>query len=68
MLLPGDDSYYETTKRGLEYSRTFTFDVPNNFEDITQVDFVVFLTDPVANAINVRTSSLGEVLDYELLE
>lgn len=64
----GDDVDSSESKRGLEFSRTFSLEVPGTIEDISQVDFVAFFTDAEGHVINVRKSSLGETQDYELLE
>lgn len=64
----GDDVPGSSTKRGLEYRKSFNFTVPDNIEDLSQVDFVAFLTDNEGNVINVRKSTLGEIQDYEFID
>lgn len=64
----GDEVNSSETTDGSEFSRTFSFSVPNNISDVDQVDFVAFLTDAEGHVINSRKSSLGETQDYEILE
>jgi hypothetical protein len=64
----GDNLPNSLTQRGLEYNENFTFTVPDNIEDVNQIDFVAFLTDADGNVINVRRASLGEVQEYEILD
>jgi hypothetical protein len=64
----GDEVSASSTKRGLEFTRNFSFNVPENIEDINQVDFVAFLTDAEGHVLNVRKSALGESQDYQLLD
>jgi hypothetical protein len=64
----GDEVPANSTKRGLEFNRNFTLNVPDNVEDASQIDFVAFLTDEAGNVINVRKSSLGESQDFQLLD
>lgn len=64
----GEEVPSSSTKRGLEYKRTFSFSIPENIEDINQVDFVAFLTDSEGNVINVRKTALGENQDFQFLE
>ena len=64
----GDEIDSNSTKRGLEFTRSFTLNVPDNVEDASQIDFVAFLTDEEGNVINARKSTLGESQDYQLLD
>jgi len=64
----GDDVNSSETKDGLEFSRTFNFNLPDNVSDANQVDFVAFFVDTEGHVINVRKSALGETQEYEILE
>jgi hypothetical protein len=64
----GDNIPSSSTQRGLEYNKNFTFTVPDNVEDVNQIDFVAFLTDADGNVINVRRAALGESQEFEILE
>lgn len=64
----GDNVPTAYTQRGLEFSRNFTFSIPENIEDLSQVGFVAFLTDEEGNVVNVRRASLGENQEFQLLD
>ncbi len=64
----GDEIESSVTQRGQEFSRIFNFDIPENIENINNVDIVAFLTDEEGHVLNVRKSTLQENQEYQLLD
>ena len=63
----GDEIDNAQTSTGNTYLKEYNFQVPQEVENIDNIEFVAFLTDDEGNVINVRKSALGEVQDFEFL-
>lgn len=62
----GDPIDANDTRTGNVYERSFDFEIPENIEDVSQVDFVAFMVDAEGHVINVRRAALGEVQEFEI--
>lgn len=62
----GDEIERELTQTGQFYEREFNLEVPEQIEDISQVDFVAFMVDEEGHVINVRKAKLGEEQEFEI--
>ena len=63
----GDEVDTSQTRTGNTYFREFNFEIPQEIENIDEIEFVAFLTDAQGNVINVRKSVFGDNQEFEIL-
>lgn len=61
----GDEISNEESKKGNLLSKTFSITIPEEIENVEQLDLVVFMVDEQNEVINVRKAKVGEDQEFE---